>query len=64
MNMQAMAQSEFATLPEEIEFENWVARVEGFLSRGIKDLEKNGIAHDLYVDGCSPEDAAEEITQQ
>ena len=61
MNMSAFTADECSTFPEEREFAHWQLAIERNLGRQLNETERNGIAHDLWGDGCDVENASAEI---
>lgn len=59
MNMVNFAREESATLPLEREYDKWLAK----LRKIAGNQEDDGLAHSLWVDGCTPEEAAHELTE-
>lgn len=59
MNMVNFACEESATSRQEREYEKWLAK----LRKIAGNQEDDGLAHSLWVDGCSPEGAAHELTE-
>jgi len=57
MNMATMAREECRATKEERAFSAWRAKVENLLHREVDEDD----ALDLYLDGCTAEEAAEEI---
>lgn len=61
MNMETMAAAGSAAIPVEREFQAWTADVSKRLGRELSDAERNGMAYDLFADGCDVDNAASEI---
>ncbi|MDU8351081.1 hypothetical protein RYA05_04125 [Pseudomonas syringae pv. actinidiae] len=59
-NMASMAREECAESPEDLAYSAWLAKVTQILGSGTP-VDPDGLAFDLYSDGCNPEDAAAEI---
>jgi len=59
-NMHTMLQGENSVSKSEIEWAQWNRRLRKSLGR---DFDENGIAFDLYKDGCTPEEAALEMKE-
>ena len=55
-----MLQGENSVSKSEIEWAQWNRRLSQSLGR---DFDENGIAFDLYKDGCTPEEAALEMKE-
>lgn len=59
MNMVNFAREESATLLIEREYDKWLAK----LRKIVGDLEDDGLAYAIWADGCTPEEAAHELTE-
>lgn len=57
-NMATMARDECASDPEDIRYAKWIAEVNKLLG---SEVDKDGLAFDLYSDNCTPQEAADEI---
>lgn len=57
-NMYTMLQAENSASTQEVEWEDWKRCLRKKLGR---DFDENGIAFDLYSDGCNPAEAAQEM---
>jgi hypothetical protein len=58
MNMHTMLRNENAIHPYEVLYAQWLKKVSEITGRPV---DENGLAHDLFMDGCPPEDAAAEL---
>ncbi|WP_171270060.1 hypothetical protein [Aeromonas media] len=56
--MHNFVRSECATYEFEIEYATWLKDVSSKLGSSV---DENGIAHDLWLDGCDADDAALEL---
>ncbi|HHR5464376.1 TPA: hypothetical protein ACS5PI_002023 [Salmonella enterica subsp. enterica] len=57
-NMYTMLQAENSVAEQEISWVDWKRSLRFNLGR---DFDENGIAFDLYKDGCNPAEAAQEM---
>lgn len=60
-NMTTIVRAECATLPRERAFASWLAKLQASLGAEIDPDDREGIAWDLFADGATPEEAADEI---
>ncbi|WP_421513887.1 hypothetical protein [Enterobacter ludwigii] len=58
--MYTMLQVENSVTEQEIQWEDWKRCLRLYLGR---NFDENGIAFDLYSDGCNPAEAAQEMKE-
>lgn len=58
MNINEMARHECAVYPSEKRFAAWLKALEVLMG---SQVDQNGLAYDLFADGATPEEAADEI---
>ncbi|MGS3183065.1 hypothetical protein ACB288_04865 [Aeromonas taiwanensis] len=58
MDMASFVRSECATDAEDRQYAAWITQVNGLVGHNVNE---DGQAFDLYLDGCDAEDAAAEI---
>lgn len=58
MNMHAMLRDDNGDFPEFIEYSRWVAELQEILGH---EVDRNGLAFDLFSDGASPKEASDEL---
>lgn len=58
MNMHTMLREENEDFPEFIAYSRWVAELQEILG---SEVDRNGLAFDLFADGASPQEAADEM---
>ncbi|MBI6727339.1 hypothetical protein YA0089_27365 [Pseudomonas viridiflava] len=59
-NMASMAREECAESPEDLAYSAWLGKLIEILGSDV-EVDPDGLAFDLYSDGCDPENAASEL---
>lgn len=58
INMATMARQECAATKEERVFADWLRQLQNILG---SEVDENGLAWDLFADGATPDEAADEM---